>query len=97
MALLLWRAAQTTSKWYLVVICATLAIGYIAAFHAVGVLFFSGLLRDFDGLSRGYLGSMLAVVGVLFVLFTAASMTMFWIQNVGRKKQKEPCGVGEQK
>lgn len=90
MGLLLWRATRVTSRLELIAICATLAVGYMVAFHAVGFLWFPGLLKDLDGLSWAYARSIVAVVGVVFAVYTVTSMAMFWLQTVRLHKDKGP-------
>jgi hypothetical protein len=88
MGLLLWRAARVTSRLELIAICATLAVGYMAAFHVVGFLLFPGLLKDLDGLSWAYARSIIAVVGAVFAVYAVTSMVMFWFQAIRIQKDK---------
>lgn len=81
MGLLLWRAARVTLRLELIAICASLAVGYMVAFHSVGFLWFPGLLKDLDGLSWAYIRSIVAVAGVLFAVYTVISMAMWEIQG----------------
>ncbi|WP_301101440.1 hypothetical protein [Propionivibrio sp.] len=70
----------------LILLSGLLAIGYIFGFHILGMLYFPGLLKDFDGLSMDYLQSVLSVTVMLFVIYVITALGLFWLKTFFTKK-----------
>ena len=87
MLVLLTHAGRLYSLGRTAMLCALLAIGFILAFHLLGLLFFPDLLRDADGWSIDYLISNAKVIATLFVLYFVTTLAMrglinfFWRQR----------------
>lgn len=62
--------------------------GYILGFHILGILYFPGLLKDFDGWSMDYLQSALAVTATLFAIYVITVLVLFLIKNFFTKKNR---------
>jgi hypothetical protein len=81
MVVLLWQGvkeAQTRATLFRLPLL--LALGYIIAFHVVGVLGFRGLLRDWD-FSADYLMSVLRVTIIVFVLYAIGTALLYLLRT----------------
>jgi hypothetical protein len=72
----------------LILLSGLLAIGYILGFHILGILYFPGLLKDFDEWSTDYLQSALAVTATLFAIYVIAVLVLFLLKNFFIKKDR---------
>jgi hypothetical protein len=80
-ALLLWHGVkQAKTRAALCLLPALLALGYVIAFHAVGALGFSGLLRDME-FSADYLLSVLRVTAIVFVLYVIGTALLYFVSK----------------
>jgi len=80
-ALVIWASFKAISLWgSLLYLPALLAVGYVVAFHVVGVMAFHGLLRDSD-LSLNYFMSVFRVAVVAFALFAVTAIILLLLKR----------------
>ena len=77
---LLWCGVRNAPDWIsLFLLPVTLAVGYIFAFHLLGILGFSGLLNDPHSPYDEYFLSVFRVTVVLFLLYGIATILLFMV------------------
>jgi hypothetical protein len=77
-AFLLWRGVRNASgPTSLCLLPVVLAVGYIVAFHLVGIIGFRGLMRDIHPPYGEYLWSVLRVAVVLLVVYSIVTALLF--------------------
>jgi len=82
--ILVWLKSEGR-KQFLVVIPASLAIGYSIAFHFVGLVGFPSLLADAN-LSTDYVKSLLSVTAVMFGCYLIATGFLYFLLKKKEKK-----------
>jgi hypothetical protein len=88
-AFLLWRGVRSTnSPTSLCLLPVVLAIGYIIAFHLVGMIGFPGLIRDIHTPYSEYLWSLLRVAVVLLFVYGAVTTLLFGFDRVWHRARK---------
>jgi hypothetical protein len=79
---LLWCGVRNAPDWIsLFLLPVTLAVGYILAFHLLGILGFSGLLNDLHSPYDEYFLSVFRVTVVLFLLYGIATILLFMVNR----------------
>ena len=80
--ILLWRGVRNaTDSTSLFLLPLTLAVGYIIAFHLLGVIGFAGLLTDLHSPYDEYFWSVFRVTVGLFLLYGIATVLLFMVNR----------------
>lgn len=80
MLVFIWQGVNhMPSKGGLLLLPVFLALGYSIAFHLVGLMF-RGLLRDVN-LSMEYMESVLAVTGVMLLLYAICTLLLYLLKQ----------------
>lgn len=91
--ILLWRGVRNaTDSTSLFLLPLTLAVGYIIAFHLVGMVGSAGLLSDVYSPYDEYFWSVFRVTVVLFLLYGIATVFLFMVNRAwhrGRKSESK--------
>jgi hypothetical protein len=81
MALLLLFANSPYRFSRSVVQSALLALGFLIAHQSLTILFFRGLLKDIEIISIEHLRTVIAIFGLLFVMYLAGSVVAGWLSK----------------
>jgi glucan phosphoethanolaminetransferase (alkaline phosphatase superfamily) len=88
---LLWFWIDRTGKFGAFVLApVSLAIGYAVAYHAVGALWFSGLLKDFYPPYFDYALEVLGSTAMIFVFYWVAAAMLFGLQWLRERRRYRP-------
>jgi len=88
---LLWEGVRRSRGFRICLLPITLALGYGAAFHLAGILWFPGLLNDSGAAPVDYLWSTIHVFGTLFIIYGIAAM-LFFALNRGFRRIRVRAG-----
>jgi hypothetical protein len=80
-ALIYYAVTRLAKKTDLVLLLMIVSVGYIGAFHLLGLLFFQGLLSDAD-LSFEYARSLLETTVVLLAIYLLVAFVLYWMNAV---------------
>jgi hypothetical protein len=86
--ILLWCGVRNAPDWIsLFLLPLTLAVGYIIAFHLLGVIGFPGLLNDLHSPYGEYFSSVFRVIVVLYLLYGIATILLFTVNRAWHRSR----------
>lgn len=82
MGWLIWEGVRNArSKAEIFFLPVLLALGYVAAYHLVGLIWFPGLLSGFSLSGADYLKSVLMVLATVLLMYSTGTLLIFLIRK----------------